>query len=81
MRRSAASIGSNIAEGCSRRGDCEMSRFLQIAVGSASELEYQFLLAGDLKLINESDHQEAEQQVIEVKRMLTALLHKLRADS
>jgi four helix bundle protein len=45
MRRSSASIGANIAEGCYRKGDVEMGRFLQIAIGSASELEYQLLLA------------------------------------
>ena len=48
MRRASASIGMNIAEGCCRKGDTEMARFLQIAMGSASELEYQFLLAHDL---------------------------------
>ena len=48
MRRASASIGMNIAEGCCRKGDAEMARFLQIAMGSASELEYQFLLAHDL---------------------------------
>lgn len=48
MRRSSASIGMNIAEGCCRKGDIEMARFLQMAMGSASELEYQLLLARDL---------------------------------
>ena len=50
MRRASASIGANIAEGCGRRGDDEIStRFLQIACGSASELEYHLLLARDLE--------------------------------
>jgi len=48
MRRASASIGMNIAEGCCRKGDVEMARFLQMAMGSASELEYQILLARDL---------------------------------
>ncbi|MGO9647270.1 MAG: four helix bundle protein [Terriglobales bacterium] len=39
MRRASASIGANIAEGTCRRGDCEFGRFLQTAIGSASELE------------------------------------------
>ena len=41
MRRAAASIGANVAEGCCRKGDVELGRFLQIAMGSASELEYE----------------------------------------
>jgi len=45
MRRAASSIPSNIAEGCGRDGDAELSRFCSIARGSASELEYQILLA------------------------------------
>jgi four helix bundle protein len=40
MRRASASIGANIAEGSCRKGDAEFGRFLQIAIGSASELEY-----------------------------------------
>ncbi len=42
MRRASASIGTNIAEGCCRKSNTEMARFLQIAMGSASELEYKF---------------------------------------
>jgi four helix bundle protein len=77
MRRSAASIGANIAEGSCRKGDCEFGRFLQIAMGSASELEYHLLLARDLEL----DYERLESEVIEVKRMLASFIQKLRADS
>jgi four helix bundle protein len=51
IRRAASSIPSNIAEGCRRDGDTELARFCIIARGSASELEYQLLLARDLKLL------------------------------
>ena len=81
MRRSSASIGANIAEGCCRKGDCELGRFLQIAMGSASELEYHLLLARDLTLLECSDHERLSDEVVEVKRMLASLMHKLKADS
>jgi four helix bundle protein len=81
MRRSAASIGANIAEGSCRKGDCEFGRFLQIAMGSASELEYHLLLARDLELLKLLDYERLESEVIEVKRMLASFIHKLRADS
>lgn len=81
MRRSSASIGTNIAEGCCRKGDIELGRFLQIAMGSASELEYQLLLARDLEMMKSLDFQRLSSEVIEVKKMLAALIQKLRADS
>jgi four helix bundle protein len=81
MRRSAASIGANIAEGSCRKGDCEFGRFLQIAMGSASELEYHLLLARDLELLKSIDYERLESEVTEVKRMLASFIRKLRADS
>ena len=81
MRRAAASIGADIAEGSCRKGDCEFGRFLQIAMGSASELEYHLLLARDLELLKLLDYQRLSGEVIEVKRMLASFIHKLRADS
>ena len=81
MRRCSCSVASNIAEGCGRGGDADLGRFLQIAMGSATELEYQLLLSHDLGLVSESEHQVLASQATEVKRMLTALLQKLKADS
>jgi four helix bundle protein len=81
MRRSSASIGANIAEGCCRKGDSELGRFLQIAMGSASELEHHLLLARDLKVMKSLDFQRLSSEVIEVKKMLASLIHKLRVDS
>src|SRR5262245_36766836 len=80
LRRACASIPANIAEGCGRHGDAELSRFLQIAMGSASELEYHLLLARDLGLLKQSDYEHLTGDTIEVKRMLASFLQKLRAD-
>ncbi len=49
-------------------------------MGSASELEYHLLLAHDLKFLNTSEYKDLEGHVIEVKRMLTSLIQKLKAD-
>jgi four helix bundle protein len=81
MRRSSASIGANIAEGVCRKGDLEFGRFLRIAMGSASELEYHLLLAHDLALLNTQDYQRIYGEAVEVKRMLASLMQKLKADS
>jgi four helix bundle protein len=80
IRRSASSIPSNIAEGCGRDGDAELARFCLIARGSATELEYQILLAHDLKLIASDHYEQLFQEIIEIKRMLTVLVQKLNAD-
>jgi len=80
LRRAASSIPANIAEGCGRRGDADMARFIQIAMGSASELEYHLLLAKDLNLLSITDYERLESDVIDVKKMLSSFISKLRDD-
>ena len=80
IRRAAGSIPANIAEGCGRNGDAELSRFLQIAMGSASELEYHILLARDLNLLDSTGCDHLSNEVTEIKRMLASLIKKLKAD-
>ena len=80
VRRSSASIAANLAEGCGRNSDAEFARFCSMAMGSASELEYHLLLAKDLKMIKPKDHAELSQRATELKRMLTGLMQKLKAD-
>jgi four helix bundle protein len=79
IRRASASIAANIAEGFGRGGNAELARFLQISLGSAYEVEYHTLLAKDLGLISEDVSDQLEHDVIEVKRMLAALLFKVRS--
>ena len=77
IRRSSASIGANIAEGCGRRGNGDFYRFLQNAMGSASELEYHILLAHDLGILPPPKFKDLNTNIVEVKRMLSALIRKL----
>lgn len=78
IRRSSASIPTNIAEGCGRGGSVEFGRFLQIAIGSANELEYQLILSRDLNYFSDKDYQALSDQLLEVKRMLLGLYRKVR---
>lgn len=78
LNRAALSIPTNIAEGCGRDTDADFARFLQIALGSASEVEYLLLFARDLKLIDHRTYDNHVQATIEIKRMLTALIKTVR---
>lgn len=80
IRRAAVSIAANLAEGCGKRGNGEFQRFLGIATGSASELEYHFLLAHDLNFIGGLQYKQLSHSVIEIKRMLASLLRKVDAE-
>ena len=80
IRRCAASVAANIAEGCGKRGNGEFYRFLNIALGSASELEYHFLLAYDLSLVSKESYKHLDDRVVEIKRMLASLACKVQAD-
>jgi four helix bundle protein len=77
LRRSAASVAPNIAEGCGRDGEKEMARHLSIAGGSASETEYHLLLARDLGYLPEATYFQLTSQINEVKKMLRALRTRL----
>jgi four helix bundle protein len=77
LRRAGASVAANIAEGCGRRGDGELVRFLRIASGSNSELEYHLLLARDLRYITHDQHVKLNGSVARVGKLLTALIGRL----
>ncbi len=77
IRRSAASIPANIAEGSARSGDPEFTRFLYIAQASASELDYHLLLCRDLKLLSSADYETFAESLNHIRRMLTSLIKTL----
>ena len=74
------SIAANLAEGCGRNGDAELSRFCWIAMGSASELQYFLLLARALHLLPGGDYDRLAEKTTEVKRMLAGFLEKLEVE-
>ena len=80
MRRAASSIPTNIAEGCGHTGQREFARFLQMAMASASELEYHLLLCTELGMLPRHAYEALEGQVKEVKRMLTSLIQRVRSE-
>lgn len=74
LRRAATSIGANLAEGCGRRTSSELARFVRIAMGSASELDYHLLLCRDLGFLKDDDFEHTANHLTEVRKMLTSFL-------
>jgi len=81
LRRCSSSIAANIAEGCGRSSNADFGKFLGIAMGSASELEYFLLLARDLNYLSSEIHHDIAGPVLEMRRMLNRLLTKVQTDS
>lgn len=80
IRRCSASIGANIAEGCGKRGNNEFQRYLQIASGSASELDYHLLLSRDLGLLEGPQYGNLEKSLTKLRKMMTSLLQKIESE-
>lgn len=78
IRRACSSIPMNIAEGCGRDGNAEFARFLWIAMGSSSELDYQLVLARDLTYLDPTAYSQLNDCLIEVRRMLNSLIQKVK---
>ena len=81
LRRSAASIPANLAEGCGRNTDAELGRFVRISLGSASELEYHLLLSHDVGLMEKETFSRLSSQAKTIRRMLAGLNTALKTAS
>ncbi|MBI4705452.1 MAG: four helix bundle protein, partial [Deltaproteobacteria bacterium] len=78
LRKTARSVACNIAEGHRRRSTTEYVRFLDIASGSAAEIETQLLLAGELRYFDRNQAHALLALHGEVERMLAALMRSLQ---
>jgi len=78
LRRASVSIPSNIAEGSSRNSNKDFSRFLEIAIGSAYEIETQLLIANDLGFINDGQSETLISQLEEIIKMISKFRSTLK---
>jgi len=81
IQRAAASIPTNIAEGCGKDSDAELKRYFLIAMGSSSELEYLLLLTHDLGYLSKENYTTLQSNLIEIRKMLNAFIQRLKANS
>lgn len=81
MKRASVSIMANIAEGHGRRTTAEFANFLNIARGSAIELQSHLYVALDLNYINQNEFNETYEMLDEVSRMTLSLAQYLRKKS
>jgi four helix bundle protein len=81
VRRACSSIAANLAEGCGRRSDGEMARYVQIAMGSGAELSYHLLLSKDLGILGPAEFMRLASDLDEVMRMLSALSGRLKSSA
>ena len=78
IRRAASSIPTNIAEGCGRASNKDFAHFLQIAIGSASEVEYELLLAHNLEYINDEAFNKLTSETIAIRKMIIKYQSELK---
>ena len=80
MHRAAISVPSNIAEGAGRGSNRDFRRFVFNSLGSINELEYDLLLAKDLRFLPAGLHDRRGEQLAEVRRMLSRFAQTLVVD-
>ena len=78
IQRAAVSIASNIAEGSSRKSEKDFARFLEIAIGSAFEVETQLTIANEIGYLNDDNFIEIQNELIIIQKQINQLITKLR---
>ena len=78
IQRSAISIPSNIAEGSSRSSSTEFARYLEIAIGSAFELETQIELSYYFQYLDEENYKKLISDVVSVEKRISSFISKIR---
>lgn len=79
LQRATVSISSNIAEGSARPSDADFAHFLDMALGSACEVEMQLLIAKNIGYLEEKLYNELKENVSHVERQLGGLIRLLRS--
>ena len=80
IRRASVSIPANIAEGCGRDSEGELLRFVRIAMGSSSELEYELILAHELGYLSDKEFNIIQNDLVAVRKMLNAFIQKIKSN-
>ena len=78
LRRAALSVPTNIAEGCGHSSERELVRFMDIASGFASEVDYLLYLATELKYINQDEYDRANKELTEIRKMISGYIKTVR---
>lgn len=78
LRRAAASVAANIAEGCGRNGNAELARFLTIALGSLAETNYFIVLARDLAYLTSAEAEDFLAEITALRKMLITFNRHLK---
>jgi four helix bundle protein len=81
IRRAGTSIPANIAEGCGRESNSELIYFLQIAQGSAAELETHLMLSRDLGYCKDEEFSKIEDSIDNIRKMLTSLIRTIKTNN